>query len=89
MAKGKGTLLEEVQDLKEQNVGERIADLRGDLKTEITERRSLADKVARLQERFNDERVSTAKSLGAAAVGGGGTAGLIEVIMYLVQSGGG
>lgn len=78
--KGKGTLMDELREVKDQRIWDAIEALREQDKEHDAALKDLTHK-------FNDERVSSAKSLSSAAAGGGATAGLIEIIMYLVQAG--
>lgn len=48
----------------------------------------LHDRINDLDQKFNDERVSSAKSLGSAAAGGGASAGLFELLQYFTSLGG-
>jgi hypothetical protein len=77
---GKETLQEQLRDVREQRIWDAIDELRRDLDDERA-------KVATLRKAFDDERVSSAKSLGSAAAGGGATAGLVEAVMWLLQHG--
>ena len=80
----KATLLGmQIDELRDQ----RIKDNKEAAEKNEAERREgdqkLHDRINELERRFSDERVSSAKSLGSAAAGGGSTALLIELAQYL------
>lgn len=94
--KGAETLHGEVLDLKRAAIEAQVNEVKEDLKEEVETRKNqcghLFDRVEKLQETLTDHRVSTAKQLaagtGGGLAGGATVAGLIEIIQWVLQSGG-